>query len=107
TVAPEVLDDQSLHQGHAGGREGAVLGQDLGHGAVRCLGPSMEGGDELGLVDQPRLERQQAEEQVARRIDPTWHDRQLPYPVAPAEIVDSPAWCHWRTSPARSPPGFR
>jgi len=57
-VAPQVLDDQPLHQGHAGGREGALLGQDRGHGAVRGLSPGMEGGHELGLVDQARLERQ-------------------------------------------------
>src|SRR5262249_17971172 len=45
---------------------------------VAGLGPGMEGGHELGLVDQPRLERQQAEEEVARGVHRTRHDRQLP-----------------------------
>src|SRR5262245_41717088 len=64
-VTPEMLDDQSLHQGQAGGIQGALLGQDLGHAAVPGLGPCMEGGYELSLIDQPRLERQQSEEQIA------------------------------------------
>jgi hypothetical protein len=67
-VAPEVLEDQSLHQGQAVGRQGALLGQDRGHGSVSGLGPGMEGSHELSLVDQPGLERQQAEEEVARGV---------------------------------------
>jgi hypothetical protein len=81
-VTPEMLDDESLHEGQAGGIQSALLGQDLRHGAVPGLGPGMEGGDELGLTDQPRLERQQAEEQVARGVGRTRHDRRLPSPLS-------------------------
>jgi hypothetical protein len=35
----------------------------------------MEGGHELSLIDQARLERQQSEEQIARGVDRTRHDR--------------------------------
>src|SRR5262249_30736382 len=63
-MTAEMLDDESLQEGQAGGLQGALLGQDLGHGSVPGLGPGMEGGDELGLVDQAGLERQQAKEQV-------------------------------------------
>jgi hypothetical protein len=61
-----MLNDQLLHQGLAGGIQGALLSQDQSHGAVAGLGPSMEGGHELSLIDQARLERQQSEEQISR-----------------------------------------
>jgi hypothetical protein len=61
-MTPEMLDDESLHECQAGSLQGALLGQDLGHGSVPGLGPGVEGGHELGLVDQPGLEREQAEE---------------------------------------------
>ena len=38
----------------------------------------MKGGHELHLIDQAVLESEQAEEQVARGVDRTSHDRQFP-----------------------------
>ena len=35
------------------------------HGSVPGLGPGMEGGDELGLVDQAVLQREQSEKEMA------------------------------------------
>jgi hypothetical protein len=61
-MAADVLHDQSLQQSQAGGLQGALRGQDLGHGTVLGLGPGMEGGHELRPVDQPGLEREQAKE---------------------------------------------
>jgi hypothetical protein len=61
-MTPEMLDDESLHEGQAMGLQGALLGQDLSHGSLPGLGPGVEGGHELGLVDQPGLQRKQAEE---------------------------------------------
>ena len=37
----------------------------VGQGAGLVAGPGLEGGDELGLVDQAVLQREQAEEEVA------------------------------------------
>ncbi len=40
--------------------------------------PRLKGGHELHLIDQAILKREQAKEQVARGVDRTGHDRQLP-----------------------------
>src|SRR4051794_1933367 len=44
----------------------------------------MECGHKLGLVDQPRLEREQSKKQIARWVERTRHDRQLPRRLSPA-----------------------
>ena len=54
-----------------------VPAEVLGQRPVLVAGPGLEGGDELGLVDQPVLQRQQAEEQVARWIGVRRHGGQL------------------------------
>jgi hypothetical protein len=61
-MTPEMFDDESLQEGQAVGLHGVLLGQDLSHRSVPGLGPGVEGGHELGLVDQPGLQREQAEE---------------------------------------------
>ena len=52
--------------------------QMIGHGAAFVAGPGLKGRDELDLVDQTILKRDQAEEQVLRWVDCRRHDRQLP-----------------------------
>ena len=45
--------------------EPAAIGEVLGQGPGLVAGPGLEGGDELRLVDQADLQRDQAEEEVA------------------------------------------
>ena len=76
-VAPELLDDETLDEGQAGGVQCAVFGQDLGHGSVPGLRPGMEGGEELRLIDQAGLQREQTEKEIARGIQRVRHDDRL------------------------------
>jgi hypothetical protein len=50
----------------------------VGQWPTLLTSPGVEGGHELGLVDQPSLKRQQSEEEVSRWVDMNGHDRQLP-----------------------------
>ena len=64
-VLLEVLGGQRLDQPALLGVEMAEGPEVVGQGAGLVAGPGVEGGHELGLVDQPDLEGQQAEEEVA------------------------------------------
>jgi hypothetical protein len=52
--------------------------QMIGQGSAFVAGPGLKSRDELDLVNETVLKREQAEEQVARTIDSRWHDSQLP-----------------------------
>ena len=62
----EVLLGHRVEERAALGVDRAAVDEDLGQGPALGPRPGPEGGDELVLVDQSVLERQQAEEQVAR-----------------------------------------
>ena len=64
-VLLEVPCHQGLDGGPVVGVEVAAGDEVVGQGAGLVEGPGLEGGDELALVDQAVLQRQQAEEQVA------------------------------------------
>ncbi len=64
----KVLLRQRLEQFPPPRRQGVLFDQQVGHRSPRRSGPDAEGGDELGLVDHPVLQRQQAEEQVAQGV---------------------------------------
>ena len=64
-VLLEVLGGQRLDQAALLGVERAEGLEVVGQGAGLVAGSVVEGGHELGLVDQPDLEGQQAEEEVA------------------------------------------
>jgi hypothetical protein len=64
-VLLQVQGDHRLNAGTLVGVEVAAGGEVLGQGAGLVAGPGLEGGDELALVDQADLQRQQAEEEVA------------------------------------------
>ena len=67
----EVEVDQRLHRGALVGVQVAVGHEVIGHGPGLVAGPGLEGGDELALLDQPDLQREQSEEQVARWVGGT------------------------------------
>jgi hypothetical protein len=64
-VLLEVQTDHGLDARPLVGVEVAAGGEVLGQGPGLVAGPSLEGGDEVALVDQADLEGDQAEEQVA------------------------------------------
>ena len=64
-VLLEVRGDQGLDGGPLVGVEVAAGDQVVGQRPGLVAGPGLEGGDELGLVDQAVLQGEQAEEQVA------------------------------------------
>jgi hypothetical protein len=68
-VLLEVARHQRLDDGPVLRVEVAAGEEVLGQGPGTVAGPGLEGGDELALVDQAVLERQQAEEQVAVGVD--------------------------------------
>ena len=68
TVDRQVLGHQCLEQGASRTRDGALLGQDLGHGPVLGLGPGVKGNQQGVLIDHPILKSQQTEEQVEGRV---------------------------------------
>ena len=74
----EVARDQSLNRNSVIGIEIAAGHEMIGQRAALVAGPSLEGGDELTLVDQANLQREQAEEQVARGVEMRRHDGKLP-----------------------------
>ena len=55
------------------GVDRAAIDEDLGQGLPLGPRPGAEGGDELVLVDQADLQREQPEEQVARRLVASGH----------------------------------
>ena len=63
----DVQGGQGLDGRTLGGIEVAQGHQVVGQGSRLVAGPGVERGDELLLPDQPRLEGQQAEEEVAVR----------------------------------------
>ena len=64
-VLLEMQADHGLDDRPLVGLEIAVRGQVIGQRAVLLKRPCLEGGDELGLVDHPVLEGDQAEQQIA------------------------------------------
>ena len=54
-----------LDRGPSIGVQVAAVDQVFGHRAALVATPGPEGGDELGLIDQAVLEREQSEEEVA------------------------------------------
>ncbi len=54
-------------------------------GRPLSTGPGTKGGDELVLVDQAVLEREQSEQEVARWISRSGHDRELPIETSRAD----------------------
>ena len=64
-VLLEVQGDQGLDAGALRGVEVAAGDEVVGQGPGLVAGPGLEGGDELGLVDQAVLQGEQAEEEVA------------------------------------------
>ena len=67
-VPLQVAGDEGLDGLAVAGVEVARGDQVLGQRPGLVARPGLEGGDELALVDQPVLEGEQAEEQVARRV---------------------------------------
>ncbi len=57
--------DEALDRLAILGIEVASAGELVGEGSHLVAGPGLEGGDELALVDQADLKRQQAEQEVA------------------------------------------
>src|SRR2546425_375886 len=51
-------------QGDEDGPEAAAGGEVVGQGMALVAGPGLEGGDELDLIDQAVLQREQSEEEV-------------------------------------------
>ena len=68
-VLPEVPCDEGLDRGAVVGVEVAPGDEVVGQRPGLVAGPGLEGGDELALVDQAVLQREQAEEEVARGIE--------------------------------------
>ena len=60
--------NQGVQQRTVLGPQGALLGEQRGQGLARRGGPGGEGQDELVAGDQGVLQREQAEEQVARGV---------------------------------------
>ena len=63
----QVQPDHRLDHAALVGIEGAAVDEVIGQRPVFLERPGLKPGDELDLVDQPILQRQQAEEQVAVR----------------------------------------
>ena len=74
----EVVRDESLNRNSVIGVEIAAGHEVIGQGTALVTDPSLEGGDELTLVNQVDLQREQAEEQVARGVEMRRHDDKLP-----------------------------
>jgi hypothetical protein len=63
-VGIQVGGDEGIDDRTAAGVEGALGHEQVGDGVGFVEGPGAERGDRLRLVDQPVLERDQAEEEV-------------------------------------------
>ena len=61
----EVPRDESLDRNSVVAVEVAAGDEMIGHRPGLVAGPGLEGGDELALVDQAVLQREQAEEEIA------------------------------------------
>ena len=78
TMLLQVQRDHRLDAGSLLGVEVTMADEVNRQRSALIAGPRLKGGHELHLIDQAVLEREQAEEQVARGVDRTGHDRQLP-----------------------------
>jgi hypothetical protein len=74
----QVQRDHRLDAGSLLGVEVTAADEVNRQRSALIAGPRLKGGHELHFIDQAVLEREQAEEQVARGVDRTSHDRQLP-----------------------------
>src|SRR5262249_40052976 len=64
-VLLEVEGGQGLEGGPLGVVEVTAADQEIGKQSILGAAPGLEGGDELALIDQPVLQGEQAEEQIA------------------------------------------
>src|SRR5262249_25721892 len=78
TMLLQVQRDHRLDAGSLLGVEVTTADEVNRQRSALIARPRLKGGHELHLIDQAVLEREQAEEQVARGVDRTSHDRQLP-----------------------------
>ena len=73
---------EPLEQRPSGGVQVAAALQVVGKAPHLVERPRLKGCNELLLIDNPVLKREQAKEQVARWVDETHHDCQLLIPVS-------------------------
>src|SRR5262249_22796782 len=78
TVLLQVQHHHRLDPATLLGVEVAACAQMVGQRPGLVEGPGLERSDELALVNQPVLQREQAEEEIARGIDGAEHGNQLP-----------------------------
>ena len=111
THAPGTRDNRATDAGRGAQADVWAADEVIGQGASLVKGPGLEGGHELALVNQPVLQRQQAEEQVAVRgegghgeapgceaaSDPAGHR-------AGARARGASHWSHYRTGTVASIP---
>jgi hypothetical protein len=72
-VAGDVGGGQALQQGAMRRVEVAQGDEMVGQGPGLVPGPGVKGGDQRRLVDQAGLKGQQAEQEVSRRVIPSFH----------------------------------
>jgi hypothetical protein len=68
-VPLEVLAHQHADQGVVLGRERPAVEQDVAEGAGAVGRPVVEGGDQVGRVDEPVLQGQHGEQEVAVDVE--------------------------------------